>query len=114
MKNLLTHPAFRSVAKGLVVLAGLAVGIVLLFVFVRNRETPERRDSEVEPPAVTVIEVRPLDFVLEARGHGVARPAETWQAVANVPGAVVERHPISKAAPSCARLTSCWPRFQPL
>ena len=93
MKHLMTHPAFQRVAKGLVVLAGLAVGIVLLLVFVRNRETPERRDSEVEPPAVTVIEARLLEFVLEARGHGLARPAETWQAVANVPGTVVERHP---------------------
>ncbi|MGL6212931.1 efflux RND transporter periplasmic adaptor subunit, partial [Billgrantia desiderata] len=32
-------------------------------------------------------------FRLEARGHGVARPSETWQAVANVSGRVVERHP---------------------
>ncbi|WP_438887247.1 hypothetical protein, partial [Bacillus cereus group sp. Bce037] len=42
---------------------------------------------------MAVIEAQPLAFRLEARGHGVARPVETWQAVANVSGRVVARHP---------------------
>lgn len=77
----------------LAVVIGLAIGVTLLIFFVVNRQTPERSDSPPAPTAVAVIEAQPLAFRLEARGHGVARPAETWQAVANVSGHVVERHP---------------------
>src|SRR5690554_1491098 len=83
----------RRLGRGLVVLAGLAVGVALLAFFVANRQVPERSDTPSPPAAVAVIEARPLAFLLEARGHGVARPAEIWQAVANVSGRVVERHP---------------------
>lgn len=89
-KTLLGHRPFRL---ALIVLAGLAAGTVLLGLFVFNRKTPERRETAVVPNTVTVVEAKALPFRLEARGHGVARPAETWQAVANVAGRVVERHP---------------------
>ncbi|AXY41699.1 efflux RND transporter periplasmic adaptor subunit [Halomonas sp. JS92-SW72] len=83
----------KRLGRGLLVLMGVAAGVALLVVFVANRQVPERRDTPPAPAAVAVIEARPLAFRLEARGHGVARPAETWQAVANVSGRVVERHP---------------------
>lgn len=84
---------FRRAGQALAVLLGLALGGLLLVLFVADRQAPERLEMEVEPAAVSVIEARPLEFRLEARGHGVARPTETWQAVANVSGRVVERHP---------------------
>ncbi len=79
--------------RALIVLAGFAVGVALLVLFVVNRKTPDRLETAFVPTGVTVIEAKSLPFRLEARGHGVARPAETWQAVANVAGRVVERHP---------------------
>lgn len=75
------------------VVIGLVIGGLLLAMFVLNRQTPERSDSPPAHTAVAVIEVQPLAFRIEARGHGVARPTETWQAVASVSGRVVERHP---------------------
>ncbi|MQM39139.1 Multidrug resistance protein MdtA [wastewater metagenome] len=42
---------------------------------------------------MSIIEVKALPFQLEARGRGVARPPEIWQATANVSGRVVGRHP---------------------
>lgn len=83
----------RHTSKAIAVLLGLALGGALLVLFVANRQAPERLEAEVRPVAVSVIEARPLDFRLDARGYGVARPTETWQAVANVAGRVVERHP---------------------
>jgi RND family efflux transporter MFP subunit len=85
--------ARRRLGRALMVLAGVAVGVALLVFFVANRQTPERLEAAAPPTAVRVIEARPLALRLEARGHGVARPAETWQAVASVAGRVVERHP---------------------
>ncbi len=75
------------------VLGGGALGALLLVLLVVNRQVPERQPVVAAQTPVTVIEAQPLPFRLEARGHGVARPAETWQAVANVAGRVVERHP---------------------
>jgi RND family efflux transporter MFP subunit len=75
------------------VLAGLVVGLGLIVLFVVNRQIPSHGDAAREVPSLAFIEVRPVSFRLEARGYGVARPAETWQAIANVSGRVVERHP---------------------
>lgn len=86
-------PRLRRLGRAATVLAGLALGIGLAVLFVANRQAPLHGETRGPPPSVTVIEARPLDFRLEARGHGVARATETWQAVANVAGRVVERHP---------------------
>ena len=83
----------QRLGRALAVAIGLAIGLALLVIFVVNRQAPERSDSPPAPMAVAVIEAQPMAFRLEARGHGVARPAEIWQAVANVSGRVVERHP---------------------
>ncbi|EKO3793217.1 efflux RND transporter periplasmic adaptor subunit [Vibrio metschnikovii] len=83
----------QRLGRMLAVVIGLAMGVVLLVFFVVNSQTPERSDTPPVPTAVAVIEAQPLAFRLEARGHGVAGPAETWQAVANVSGRVVARHP---------------------
>ncbi|MDR9441039.1 MAG: efflux transporter periplasmic adaptor subunit, partial [Halomonas sp.] len=87
------RPSIRRLGRGLAVLIGIAAGVALLVFFVANRQAPERQDAAASATPVRTIEVRRLDFRLEARGHGVARPAETWQATANVAGRVVERHP---------------------
>lgn len=81
-----------SARRWLTVLFGFVLGGALLAFFVANRKTPQRSESAPEPTVVKVIEAAALPFSLEARGHGVAQPAETWQAVANVAGRVVERH----------------------
>ncbi|CAM3482753.1 efflux RND transporter periplasmic adaptor subunit [Halomonas lysinitropha] len=87
------RPAIRRLGRGLAVLIGVVVGAALLVVFVANRQAPEREEAAASATPVRIVEVRPLELRLEARGHGVARPAETWQATANVAGRVVERHP---------------------
>lgn len=73
--------------------AGIGTGVLLLIVLVANRQTPGHGEVEPRVPTLSVIEVHPQVFVMEARGHGITRPAETWQAIANVAGRVVERHP---------------------
>jgi RND family efflux transporter MFP subunit len=75
------------------VLAGFVVGVGLIVLFVINRQIPTHGEAGPAVPSMAVIEVQAVPFRLEARGYGVARPAETWQAVANVSGRVVERHP---------------------
>ncbi|HSH47822.1 MAG TPA: HlyD family efflux transporter periplasmic adaptor subunit [Halomonas sp.] len=83
----------RRWGRGLLVALGLAIGIGLIAFFVLNRQVPQRDDAAAAAPTVGVIDVRPMAFRVEARGNGIARPARTWQAIANVPGRVVYRHP---------------------
>ena len=73
--------------------AGLLIGLLLAVLLLVARRAPDRDAAAARAPTLTTNEVRPVPFRLEARGHGVARPAESWQATANVPGRVVERHP---------------------
>ncbi|RTR06317.1 efflux RND transporter periplasmic adaptor subunit [Halomonas nitroreducens] len=87
------RPWIRRRGRGMAMLVGMILGVALLVFFVANRQAPERQEAPVSATPVRVIEARPLALRLEARGHGLARPAETWQAVANVAGRVIERHP---------------------
>lgn len=75
------------------ILPGLVAGLVLLALFVALRQPPVRDAAATVATPVNIIVATALKFQLEARGHGIARPAETWRATANVAGRVVERHP---------------------
>ncbi|MCK0164664.1 hypothetical protein [Marinobacter sp. S6332] len=72
---------------------GLVGGVLLIALLVFLKETPARSESTASPMSLTVIEAQPIPFVLTARGFGITRPAQAWQAVANVAGRVVYRHP---------------------
>ncbi len=85
---------FARITKKIIpILTGLIVGAGLLALFVANRQSPMHDQTAAILPTLTVIEVQPVVFRLEARGNGLARPAETWLAIANVAGKVVEKHP---------------------
>lgn len=84
---------FSSMGRVFMVLLGLLVGVGLITLFIMNSQSPTHGEIDPVVPKLTVITVRPLDFQLEAHGYGVTRAANSWQAVANVPGRVVERHP---------------------
>lgn len=75
------------------IVSGLLLGFLIAVVLVVARQAPRRDEATARAPTLTTIEVQPLPFRLVARGYGVVRPAESWQATANVPGRVVERHP---------------------
>lgn len=79
--------------RGVLVGLGLALGIALMVIFILNRQPPERDTAAAVAPSMSVIEVQPLAFRVAVRGNGIARPAQTWQAIANVAGRVVYRHP---------------------
>ena len=73
--------------------AGLLGGLILLALLIYNREEPAYSEVGSRSQGLRVIEVQAMPFVLTARGFGIARPAQSWQAVANVAGRVVQRHP---------------------
>lgn len=76
-----------------VVLACLVAGLVIAAVLVLNRQAPSHGADSSAVRELRVVVAERVPFRLEARGHGVSRAAEYWQATANVSGRVVERHP---------------------
>nr|WP_298413739.1 efflux RND transporter periplasmic adaptor subunit [uncultured Halomonas sp.] len=78
--------------RGLFIALGLALGIGLAVWLVANRQSPSRDEAVMTAPTVRVIEAELMPFTVEVRGYGTARPARRWDAIANVPGRVVERH----------------------
>ncbi|HSH83606.1 MAG TPA: hypothetical protein VK979_00385 [Guyparkeria sp.] len=76
----------------LTILAGLAIGVAILVLFIVNREPPPLTDDPALNTAVRFIEVQPIHPVLVARGFGTAESARPWKAVANVSGKIVQRH----------------------
>ncbi|MDA3869542.1 MAG: efflux transporter periplasmic adaptor subunit, partial [Gammaproteobacteria bacterium] len=85
--------SFKHIGRPLMVAGGLVVGVGLLALLMINRQVPMHGETGPSVPVLAVIEVQAVDFLLEARGHGVSRAAHFWQASANVPGRVVEQHP---------------------
>ena len=77
----------------LTILGALVLGMGLFAVSMAMREPPRREAAVAAPPTLRTVEVRPLPFVHRLTGYGVVRPGESFQAVANVAGRVVERHP---------------------
>lgn len=80
-------------ARRLLILPPVALGIAVLVWQLNRGATPEQGEIEEVSRAVRVIEVEPLDFVPRAIGHGTATPDQVWQAVAQVSGKIVEKHP---------------------
>jgi len=86
-------PILTTLSRGLLILLGLGGGIALAAFLISHARTPQHSDSPAAAPTLRVIELQPVALRIEARGLGSARSAERWQAVANVAGRVVERHP---------------------
>ena len=86
-------PILTSLSRGLLILLGLGGGIALAAFLITHARAPQHSDSAAPAPTLSVIELQPVALQIEARGLGTARSAERWQAVANVAGRVVERHP---------------------
>jgi len=86
-------PILTSLGRGLLILLGLGGGIALAAFLISHARAPQHSDSAAPAPTLSVIELQPVSLQIEARGLGTARSAERWQAVANVAGRVVERHP---------------------
>lgn len=76
---------------GVVVPVLAAVGVTVALV--ATRAGPERHPPFERAVPVTVVQASEGAPAPLARGFGTARPAETWQAVAEVRGSIVWRHP---------------------
>ncbi|MDK9556735.1 hypothetical protein QQF73_03790 [Marinobacter sp. M216] len=71
----------------------LMAGIVFVAIMIKLKQPPERAESQVAATPVRIMTVTPREFRTEARGYGQVLPARSWNAVANVGGRVIWKHP---------------------
>ncbi|KPP98804.1 HlyD family efflux transporter periplasmic adaptor subunit [Marinobacter sp. HL-58] len=71
----------------------LVAGIAFVVIMVKLKQPPERVEAQATATPVRIMEVTLQDFRTEARGYGQVLPARSWNAVANVGGRVIWKHP---------------------
>ena len=91
MKKILQ--ALQPYLMKLLILPPIIAGVIVLVIAVRNRVGPEKVPESEIARTLRVITVEQMDFQPRAIGYGTARPAQIWQAIAEVKGRVVELHP---------------------
>lgn len=79
--------------RRILVVPPILVALAILY-FVASRQTPPEREPAAETSrTVRVIEARPVTVVPRISGFGTVRPANVWNAVAQVSGQVTHMHP---------------------
>lgn len=79
--------------KRLLFLPPVLLGVAVVVFELSTRDPPRLAEpAEVAKP-VRVIPVEPVDFVPRALGYGYVQPGKVWEAVAEVSGKIVYRHP---------------------
>ncbi len=77
----------------LTLVLALIAGIAFVVIMVKLKQPPERAESQTAATPVQTMEIIPRPFSTEARGYGQVLPAQSWNAVANVGGRVIWKHP---------------------
>ncbi len=83
----------KGVLTSLLIAPPVVIGLAVLAWQLSGRKAPEQAEAEEGARPVRVIEATAGDFVPRALGYGYVQPGSVWEAVAQVAGKVVYRHP---------------------
>ncbi len=76
-----------------VIILPVLIGIAALFFLKRNQQPPVQEPPEEKARLVRVIPAPSVTVIPRAQGFGTVRPAHTWEAVAQVKGEIIDKHP---------------------
>ena len=83
----------RRVGRALLFILPITLAAAAVGYAVMNREGPQRIPPEERVIPVRVVTVPSVDVVPRALGYGSAIPGRVWEAVSEVSGTVIYRHP---------------------
>ena len=83
----------RRAVRLLLFVVPVALGLGVVGYALQNREGPQRLPPEERTTPVRVVTAPAVDVVPRARGYGSATPGRSWEAVGEVSGTVIYRHP---------------------
>lgn len=90
---LLTHDTIMKISKKLLFFLPVIAGIALFVFQVSNKKQPTRSDVLEESRTVHVIETRLMTVTPTVIGYGYVQPTESWEALPEVAGKIIEMHP---------------------
>jgi RND family efflux transporter MFP subunit len=76
-----------------VILIPILIGVALVLILKQQQKEPEQGPLKETAQLVRVIKVPATRVVPTAIGHGTVLPSRTWEAVAQVKGKILEKHP---------------------
>lgn len=79
--------------KRLILIPVVALGVLTFVLMVKTRKQPVIEPPKERVTLVRVIEAKAVPVTPRAIGYGYIQPSQTWDAVAEVPGKVIELHP---------------------
>lgn len=82
-----------KITKKLLFFLPVAAGILLFVAMVSNKKEPSRPELAEQPRTVYVVTAQPMTIIPRVTGYGYVRPTETWEALPEVSGKIVEIHP---------------------
>ena len=88
--------AEKSSLRRLLILPPIVVGVALVAWMAANRPGPERVPLAECSRVVRAIPAPKIEIVPRALGYGYVQPDRVWEAVAQVGGKIVEKHPLLK------------------
>lgn len=69
------------------------LGIIFVMFMLKNKQAPHRPEARERSRQVSVIQVKPQAVIPRVTGHGYVEPTESWEAISEVSGKIVEMHP---------------------
>lgn len=86
--------ALPGLKRKLLIIPPVLAGVAILVFMIRGGSEPERAPPVEKARPVSVITVPSVDFVPRAVGYGIVQPGRSWEAVAEVSGRVIAKHPL--------------------
>lgn len=82
-----------KIPKKLLFFLPVAAGALLMFTMVNHKKGPSRPEIAEKSRAVSVIAAKPMTITPRISGYGYVQPTETWDALPEVSGRIIEVHP---------------------
>lgn len=79
--------------KRLLFFVPVIIGVVVVATMVKNKKEPNRPQVEERSRIVSTITVQPLAVVPRVTAYGYSEPTETWEAIPEVSGKIIEIDP---------------------
>ena len=74
------------------IIVPIICGVIIFAQIKKNKETPVRLESKERVYTVRVIPLERMDLIPRAVGYGYVEPSQTWEAISEVSGKVMETH----------------------
>ncbi len=80
-------------SKRFIFFVPVIIGMLFVVTMVKNKQEPNRPEAKERSRAVSAITVEPMSVVPRVVGYGYVEPTDSWGAIPEVSGKVIEIHP---------------------